>query len=104
MARPEALRILLESVRERSDITSIAVVDARGLVIAGMGTEQELAILGAVAEPVASGSMNETCERLTAGTDVFARAIDGRHYLAALGEKVSRMSEASLAVKRILAA
>jgi hypothetical protein len=35
-------------VKERSDVTSIAVVDACGLVLSGMGSAQELAILGIV--------------------------------------------------------
>ncbi len=102
--RPEALRILLESVRDRSDISAIAVVDSRGLVIAGAGEDRDLVILGTVAAPVAAGSINGICERLTEGTDVFARAVDDRHYLAALGDKVSRMTDATRAVKRILAA
>ena len=104
VARPEALRLLLESVKQRSAISSIAVVDSKGLVVAGAGDDRELVILGTVAAPIAAGSVNVICERLTEGTDVFARSVDGQHYLAALGEKVSRMSEATRAVKRILAA
>ena len=103
----EALRLLLESVHQRSDISSIALVDGRGLVVAGCGPEQELLVLGAVAEPAAHGAFDNACERLTAGTDVVACPIDaGGHsmYLAALGERVSRMPEAARSVSRILRA
>jgi hypothetical protein len=104
--KDEALRLLLAAVKERSDFTSIAVIDARGLVISGMGTAQELAILGAVAEPIAGGKVSDLCERLTAGTDVIAKAVKssrGTMYLAALGTRVGRMHEAARSVERILA-
>lgn len=103
--KDEALRLLLAAVKERSDVTSIAVVDARGLVISGTGTARELAILGAVAEPIAAGTVTDLCERLTAGTDVFSRAVRsprGTMYLAALGDRVGRMHEAARGVERIL--
>jgi predicted regulator of Ras-like GTPase activity (Roadblock/LC7/MglB family) len=101
----EALRLLLEAVKQRSDVTSIAVVDARGLVISGTGSPRELAILGAVAAPVAAGTVNELCERLTAGTDVMSKPVRSRRgtlYLAALGARVGRMHEAARGVERIL--
>lgn len=103
--KDEALRLLLAAVKERSDVTSIAVVDARGLVVSGMGSAHELAILGAVAQPIAAGTVTEVCERLTAGTDVMAKAVRsprGTMYLAALGERVGRMHEAARGVERIL--
>jgi predicted regulator of Ras-like GTPase activity (Roadblock/LC7/MglB family) len=103
--KDEALRLLLAAVKERSDVTSIAVIDARGLVISGMGNAQELAILGAVAAPVAGGTVSELCERLTAGTDVLSKAVSssrGTMYLAALGTRVGRMHEAAKSVERIL--
>ena len=101
----EALRLLLAAVKDRSDVSSIAVVDARGLVISGMGTAQELAILGAVAEPVAGGTVSDLCVRLTEGTDVMSQALrspGGTLYLAALGSRVGRMHEAARGVERIL--
>ena len=101
----EALRLLLESVRERSAISSIAVVDARGLVVAGTGPERELLVLGAVAAPAASGTFDAACERLTSGTDILScpLALGGSTmYLAALGERVSRMPEAARSAARIL--
>jgi hypothetical protein len=104
--KDEALRLLLAAVKERSDVTSIAIVDARGLVISGMGTAQELAILGAVAEPIAGGTISDLCERLTAGTDVLSKAVQsprGTMYLAALGTRVGRMHEAARGIERILA-
>ena len=48
---------------------------SNGLVISGMGTARELAILGAVAEPVAGGEVSDLCERLTRGTDVMSKAV-----------------------------
>ena len=104
--KDEALCLLLAAVKKRSDVSSIAVVDSNGLVISGMGTLRELAILGAVAEPVASGEVSELCERLTKGTDVLAKAVPsslGTIYLAALGSRVGRMHEAARGVERILA-
>ena len=101
----EALALLLAAVKDRSEVSSIAVVDAGGLVISGMGSAQELAILGAIAQPVASGTVSDLCERLTAGTDVLSKAIDaprGAMYLAALGSRVGRMHDAALGVARIL--
>jgi len=96
---------LLAAVKERSDVSSIAVVDARGLVISGMGSAQELAILGAVAQPVASGTVSDLCARLTEGTDVLSKALTssrGTLYLAALGNRVGRMHEAARSIERIL--
>ena len=101
----EALRFLLEAVRDRSAVSSIAVVDARGTVVCGAGSERELAILGAVAAPAAHGYLGETYDRLTEGTDVVARPIEtagGTIYLAALGDRVSRMVDAARGVERIL--
>lgn len=104
--KDEALRLLLASVKARSDVSSIAVVDARGEVLSGDGPARELAILGAVAEPFAAGDISDACERMTAGTDVLARAIHaprGDVYLAALGRRVARMPDAARGVARILA-
>jgi hypothetical protein len=101
----EALRILLETVRDRSDVTSIAVVDSRGLVVSGIGEPRELAILGIVAGPAAGGMLGVTGRRLTDGTDVVSRpfSVDGRPmWLAALGDRVSRMAEATTSAERIL--
>jgi hypothetical protein len=103
--KDEALRLLLAAVKDRSDVTSIAIVDGRGLVISGMGSAQELAILGAVAQPVAGGRVSALCERLTEGTDVLAREVAspaGPVYLAALGQRVGRMHEAASGIERIL--
>lgn len=101
----EALQLLLSAVKNRSDVSSIAVVDARGAVLSGMGSARELAILGAVAQPIAGGTVTGDCERLTAGTDVMAtevRSPRGTMYLAALGARVGRMHEAARGVERIL--
>jgi hypothetical protein len=104
-SKGEALRLLLESVLRRSDASAIAVIDGRGLVVSGAGNDRDLRILGAVAEPAAFGSLNETCERLTEGTDILARVIEtssGTMFLAALGNRVSRMPEAVRGIERIM--
>lgn len=105
--KDEALQLLLESVRTRSEISSIAVVDRRGVVVAGDGPEWELLVLGLVAAPAASGEFDAASERLTVGTDVLSCPLkvgERKMYLAALGDRVSRMSEAARSVSRILRA
>lgn len=104
--RTEALAILLESVRQRSDISSIAIVDGRGTVVAGAGKDAELVVLGTIASRAAHGQIDAACEALTAGTDVLAcplAAGERRLYLAALGSRVARMPEAARGALRILA-
>ena len=101
----EALELLLESVKERSDISSIAIVDGRGLVLAGAGSEHELMVLGTVAAPAASGTFDQACVKLTEGTDVLSCPLamgERKMYLAALGYRVARMPEAARGVARIL--
>jgi hypothetical protein len=103
----EALKLLLEAVRERSAISAIALVDSRGLVVSGAGTLRELAVLGTIAAPAAHGFLGPAYERMTEGTDVLARAIETRKgtlYLAALGTRVTRMVDAARGVERILRA
>jgi hypothetical protein len=105
--KDEALHYLLESVRSRSSVTSVALVDGRGMVVAGTGPEHELLVLGLVAGLAARGTFDEVCERLTAGTDVVACPVvvgDRRMYLAALGDRVARMPDAARGVDRILRA
>jgi hypothetical protein len=106
--RDEALRLLLEAARERSDVSSIAVVDADGSLVSGAGEPRELAVLEAIAAPVAHGEMFEACRRMTEGTDVLARRIDVEGgeplYLAALGRRVARMYEVARGVTRIVRA
>jgi hypothetical protein len=98
--------MLLEAVRQRSDVSSVALVDSRGLVVSGSGTLRELAILGTIAAPAAEGFLSPAYERMTEGTDVMARPLEtptGTMYLAALGHRVARMTEAARGVERILA-
>jgi hypothetical protein len=104
--KDEALKLLLEAVRERSDISSIAIIDGHGTVVAGAGPERELLVLGEVAAPAARGAFDLRCEELTSGTDVVSCPLQNgerRLYLAALGERVARMPEAARGVARILA-
>jgi hypothetical protein len=105
--KQEALRLLLEAVKERSEISSIAIVDGRGMVLEGSGPESELRVLGQVAAPAARGAIDARFVRLTAGTDVLSCPVDvgdKRVYLAALGERVARMPDAARGVSRILRA
>jgi hypothetical protein len=104
--RVKALKLLLDGVRARSEVSSIAVVDAEGFVIAGSGDAGGLGVLGFVSERVARGAVDAECVELTRGTDVVAcplAAGDRRLYLGALGSRVRRMPEAARAVLRILA-
>lgn len=101
----EALELLLESVRQRSEVSAIAIVDGRGLIVAGAGAERELMVLGTVAAPAAAGTLDASFEKLTEGTDVLSRPIvvgEKKMYLAALGERVARMPEAGRSAQRIL--
>jgi hypothetical protein len=103
--KEEALRLLLEAVRARSSISSIAVIDGKGMVVEGAGPERELRTLGVVAAPAARGAFDAHLERMTEGTDVLScsLALGGRRlYLAALGDRVVRMPEAARGVARIL--
>jgi hypothetical protein len=105
--KQEALRLLLEAVRERSDISSIAIIDGRGMVVEGTGPEHELLVLGLVAAPAASGAFDARLERMTEGTDVLSCPLsvgERRLYLAALGERVTKMTDAARGVRRILRA
>jgi hypothetical protein len=99
--------LLLEAVKARSEISSIAIVDGRGMVLEGAGPESELRVLGLVAAPAASGQIDARFETMTAGTDVLSCPLalgERRLYLAALGERVARMPEAVRGVTRILRA
>lgn len=101
----KALRLLLDAVRARSEVSAVALVDTDGFVVAGSGLDHELAILGFVARRAADGAIDSECEALTDGTDVMAREVaGGSMILAALGSRVRRMADASRAVDRIVAA
>ena len=104
----EALKLLLEAVRARSDVSSIAIVDEDGSLVSGAGHPRELQVLGAVAPSIAHGEIEDACRRMTEGTDVLARRLEGTEgetlYLAALGTRVRRMHEVARSVTRILRA
>jgi hypothetical protein len=105
--KEEALQLLLGAVRRRSAITSIAIVDSRGFVVAGDGPERELFVLGSIAGPASRGALDDACARMIADTDVLSCPMqigERRLYLAALGERVTRMPEAARGVARILSA
>ncbi|MDB4942235.1 MAG: hypothetical protein JWP97_1769 [Labilithrix sp.] len=86
-------------------MSSVALVDAAGFVVSGIGTAEELAVLAVVARPASRGTITPLCEELTEGTDILASEVvtpAGTMILAALGERVARMHEAMCGVARIL--
>jgi hypothetical protein len=104
--REEALQYLVEAVADRSDVRSVALIDGDNRIVAGMGMPDDLAALARVAGAVARGDACEDLESATAGTDLLTRGVSvaGRTlYLAALGTRVRRMSDAAGAVARIFA-
>ena len=103
--REEALQFLVEAVADRSDVRAVAVVDDAGRIVAGTGSTGDLSGLQKVAAPVARGQYCAELEAATEGTDVLTRgfvASGETLYLAALGTRVRRMSEAVVGVNRIL--
>ncbi len=97
----------MEAVADRSEVRSVALVDERRRIVAGMGMPRDLAGLAKVAGGVARGERPVEFESVTEGTDLLARGItlgDRTLYLAALGTRVRRMSDAANAVARIFAA
>lgn len=104
--RVEALQYLVEAVADRSEVRSVALVDERRRIVAGMGMPGDLAGLARVAGAVARGEPSADLEKVTEGTDLLTRRIaigDRAVYLAALGTRVRRMSDAATAVARIFA-
>jgi hypothetical protein len=104
--RDEALQYLVESVLDRSDITSAALVavpaEGRARIVAGAGRAREVVRLGRVASDVVRGDVESLAEE----EDVIARAIevgDETLILAAVGARVRRMPEAAAAIARICA-
>ena len=96
----------MEAVADRSEVRSVALVDERRRIVAGMGMPGDLAGLARVAGAVARGEPSADLEKVTEGTDLLTRRIaigDRAVYLAALGTRVRRMSDAATAVARIFA-
>jgi hypothetical protein len=101
----EALQYLMEAVHDRSAVHAVALVDDAGRIVAGTGMPRELTGLARIAGKVARGEHNlEACD-VTKDTDVMSRGVRAAgktFYLAALGDRVSRMPDAARAVARIL--
>ena len=101
-----ALETLLRRVADESDVSALAVVDARGTHDGeGSGSKEALRGLARLARPVAEDEPCPDLEALTEGTDVLARAIgegEDRVYLAALGQRVRRMVHTGEEIARIL--
>jgi hypothetical protein len=102
--RTEALQYLMESLADRSEVHAVALVDEHGRIVAGMGMPRELAGLAKIARGGIRREPSDDFEEITRGTDFFGREIsleDGPVFLAALGTRVRKMSDAAAAVDRI---
>jgi hypothetical protein len=102
--RLQALQHLVEAVARRSEVEAVALVNETGRVVAGVGDAQRLESLGSLAMPMARGEFCADFEAATDGTDFFTREIElaqGSLFLAALGTRVRKMSDAAKAVARI---
>jgi hypothetical protein len=102
--RTEALQYLMESLADRSEVHAVALVDEDGRIVAGMGMPTELAGLAKIARRGIRREPSDEFEEVTRGTDFFGREIPvegGRVFLAALGQRVRKMSDAAVAIERI---
>jgi hypothetical protein len=105
--RTVALQYLVEAVADRSHVSSVALVDEEGHIVAGIGSPTELSGLALIAGPATRGEPCREFEQVTLGTDFLGRRVklgDQTLYLAALGKRVSKMHEAASAVCRIIEA
>ena len=103
--RDEALQYLVEALADRSHVSSVAIVNEEGGIVAGVGSATELSGLAIIAGPATRGEPCREFQHVTWGTDFLGRKIqlgERTLYLAALGERVSRMHEAANAVCRII--
>src|SRR4051794_7440942 len=96
----QALQCLVEAVAERSRVSTVAVIDGAGRILAGTGLDEDLKDLADVAGPTTRGEAWPDFERATRGTDVLARRIPTTRvlYLAAFGSSVRRMPDAARAI------
>ena len=104
--RDEAVRMLLEAVRERSDVSAVALVDSAGTLVQGTGPRDDLYRLELLAFSAAPEARWAECaERLLKATDdVLTHEVDlptGPHWIIALGTSVRRMADAAHAIERI---
>jgi hypothetical protein len=70
-----------------------------------VGSPTELSGLALIAGPTTRGEICREFEQVTLGTDFLGRSVrlgDTTLYLAALGERVSKMHDAASAVCRII--
>ena len=105
--REEALQYLMESLADSSEVHAVALVDGQGHIVAGMGMPTEIAGLAKIARSGIRREPSDQFDEVTRGTDFFGREIplaDGPVFLAALGRRVRKMSDAVVAVERIVKA
>jgi hypothetical protein len=103
--REEALQYLVEAVADRSEVRAVALVDDSGRIVAGTGVASDLVGLARIAGKIARAESCPELDAVTEGTDILVRAVWARgepHYLAALGERVTRMVEAGRRAETIL--
>ncbi len=94
----------MESLADRSEVHAVALVDEEGRIVAGMGMPNELAGLAKIARGGIRREPSDQFEEVTRGTDFFGKEIPlagGRVFLAALGRRVRKMSDAAVAIDRI---
>jgi hypothetical protein len=107
--RVEALQYLVEAVLDRSDARSAAIVsmvDGEPRVVAGAGAPRDLLGLARIAGPVARGEECAELDAVTAGSDLLTREVPAggaTYYLAAIGTRVRKMTDAARAITRIVA-
>jgi hypothetical protein len=107
----EALQLLIEALADRSDVRAVALVNARGRVLAAAGAPTDIAGVARLARPIADGEEHPEFDAITEDTDFFTRKVEveavgvsSTVYLAALGTRLRRMQDTVNGIGRIVAA
>ncbi len=101
----EALQFLIEAVADRSEVRAVALVNARGRLLAGTGSPRDLTGLARISGPAARGGDCPEFEEVTRDTDLFSRAVTvhaSTVYLSALGTRIRKMQDAVNGIGRIV--
>jgi hypothetical protein len=103
----EALQYLVEALCDRSEARAVAIIDARGRIVAGIGAPSELRDLASLGGDARAAQAHPRFDAVTRGTDYFACAVRGGGapmWIVALGERLKRFTDAALGAQRIVAA
>lgn len=103
----EALQYLVEALSDRSETRAVALIDAGGRIVAGVGMPRDLRDLAALGGDLHAAQANPRFDALTDGTDYLAcevRAGGAKLFLVALGERLRKLPDALRAAQRICAA